>query len=253
MKNDDKTKQRTGVIYIVRNSKNNKIYIGQTVQPIVTRWNQHKRAVKNGSNLQLARAMRKYGVKEFTIEVLETNVPSNELNDLEEKYIAKFNSFHSGYNGAPRGTVGRGKDNPFFGRKIPDYQREKLSALFKGKKNSVETRERKRLAHLGKKRSKENAEAIRQGQKNRVYKDKHIAIAKKNLKTFYGSDVSTFVPWGYIAPDGKKMLIHDMTKKEFAKQIGGNVMSIRRSIRSGKPVSRGNMKGYIFFNLQDND
>ena len=42
--------------------------------------------------------MKKYGVDNFYMEILERNVPNNNLDEREKYYIDKFNSFHNGYN-----------------------------------------------------------------------------------------------------------------------------------------------------------
>lgn len=48
-------------------------------------------------------AMEKYGVENFFVETLETNVPIDKLDEREIEYIEKYNSFKSGYNSTPGG------------------------------------------------------------------------------------------------------------------------------------------------------
>lgn len=88
-------------IYKIINNINKKVYIGQTKRTIEIRWNQHLREYKYKDHV-LYKAMRKYGIENFTIEVIE-NCPEEELNEKEEFYIKKYNSYinfekSNGYN-----------------------------------------------------------------------------------------------------------------------------------------------------------
>ena len=59
-----------GFIYIIRNTVNNKVYIGQTKVSVTTRWQEHLRHAKYGDQI-INRAMRKYGADKFYVETLE--------------------------------------------------------------------------------------------------------------------------------------------------------------------------------------
>ena len=59
-----------GFIYIIRNTINNKVYIGQTKVSVNTRWQEHLRHAKYGDQI-INRAMRKYGIDKFYVETLE--------------------------------------------------------------------------------------------------------------------------------------------------------------------------------------
>ena len=57
-----------GYIYKIINDVNDKVYIGQTVRTIETRWIQHKSSTKTKSdNLAIHNAMNKYGIENFDI------------------------------------------------------------------------------------------------------------------------------------------------------------------------------------------
>jgi len=88
-------------IYKIENLKNNKVYIGQSID-INRRWIEHKNRYKdennNCYNLPLYNSIRKNGIENFNFEILEECFET-ELNKKEEEYIVKFNSFlPSGYN-----------------------------------------------------------------------------------------------------------------------------------------------------------
>lgn len=84
-------------IYKITNIKNNKCCIGQS-RDIERRWKYHKTNFQNPTyDTYLYRAIRKYGLKNFSFEVLEL-CKEQELNDKEMFWIKKFNSFKNGYN-----------------------------------------------------------------------------------------------------------------------------------------------------------
>lgn len=84
-------------IYIIKNIINNKVYIGQTTQPINIRFNNHKMASRI-EDTKFYRAIRKYGEDKFYIEPLEENVPIEKLNEREQYWIQFFDSYQNGYN-----------------------------------------------------------------------------------------------------------------------------------------------------------
>lgn len=89
-----------GFIYIIKNTINEKVYIGQTSRTIEARWNQHKAAALRGENqgIILYNAMRKYGVENFYISELE-KVDIKKLNEREIYWIKFYNSQSpNGYN-----------------------------------------------------------------------------------------------------------------------------------------------------------
>lgn len=87
-----------GYIYKVTNRVNNKVYIGQTRRSIEIRWKQHiKAAMLDKQNRPLQKAIRKYGVENFNIEPIE-EIDVSRLNEREMFWIAKYDSFKSGYN-----------------------------------------------------------------------------------------------------------------------------------------------------------
>lgn len=83
-----------GIIYKITNKVNNKSYIGQTRYTIEFRWRQH---IHKKDDTYFHRAIRKYGIENFSIEVLE-ECDYSRLNEREIFYIAKYNTFKEGYN-----------------------------------------------------------------------------------------------------------------------------------------------------------
>lgn len=98
---------KTGIIYIIKNRLNDKVYIGQTTTDIKTRFNQHcKNSTLKSRHYKLYNAIKKYGKEKFYIEILEQGVDINKLDEREIYYIEKYNSYLKGYN-STKGGDGR--------------------------------------------------------------------------------------------------------------------------------------------------
>ena len=87
-------------IYKIENLINHKCYIGQT-RNIQKRWNRHKTAPfnknDNAYDYPLYRAIRKYGLENFSFEILE-ECSIQDLNEREKFYINKYDTYFHGYN-----------------------------------------------------------------------------------------------------------------------------------------------------------
>ena len=90
-----------GYIYKISNTVNNKVYIGQTALSLERRWNLHKWTAENPSYpsypYPLYRAMRKYGINNFKIEIIE-EIDNKDLNEREIYWISYYDSYNKGYN-----------------------------------------------------------------------------------------------------------------------------------------------------------
>lgn len=86
-------------IYKITNLLNNKVYIGQTIRTVQSRWRRHILDAKNNKlNTHFARAIRKYGEENFSVEIIDTANSAEELTQKESNYIIKYNSIQDGYN-----------------------------------------------------------------------------------------------------------------------------------------------------------
>lgn len=120
-------------IYKITNKINNHFYIGFTTENIETRLRGHYKSTKNGSTGLLHRAFRKYGYTNFRISILEQGENSiYGLTIAEPTYITWLNPEYNMTNG------GEGS----WGRKPSQETREKLRLAALGKKASLETKER---------------------------------------------------------------------------------------------------------------
>lgn len=154
-------------IYKITNKINGKCYIGQS-RDIESRWRAHK--ARKGTYIY--NAFQKYGVENFTFEVLE-ECEKERLNELEKYYIKLYHSFGEGYNLCEGGNsdpkdfdeirkqkiskATRGRESPTKGKPMSDNTKEKLrqanlgrTPWNKGIPASEEAKEKNRQAHLGK-------------------------------------------------------------------------------------------------------
>ena len=87
---------RVGLIYKLT-SPSNKSYIGKTVQSFSVRMRGHKD--KNSNCTALKNAINKYGWDQMKREIVEENIPEDQLNDREKYWIKTYNTMTPhGYN-----------------------------------------------------------------------------------------------------------------------------------------------------------
>ena len=97
-----------GRIYIIRNTVNDKVYVGQTHVSIKLRFQNHLSAARRGLDYIIGKAIRKYGEDKFYVELLEECL-IEELNEREKYWIAFFKATDNrfGYNMSIGGHVVR--------------------------------------------------------------------------------------------------------------------------------------------------
>jgi group I intron endonuclease len=160
-------------IYLIRNTVNGKVYVGQTRLLLKRRWGGHKNAANRGNGAYLYQSMRKHGWDKFEVLPLFHAFSAEYLDDLERYFISLFRSNEGqfGYN-ATSGGLSQGTPTQaaieknrlaHLGRKSSPETREKIRraitgkrwseearARWKGHKKSEETRRRMGAARLGK-------------------------------------------------------------------------------------------------------
>lgn len=115
-----------------KNKINNKCYIGQA-QSLKKRISHHFSNIKTQRyDLPLYRAINKYGIENFDIEILKEYSSDVNHSDLckqmdqdEIYYIEKYNGYTNGYN------CTKGGDGGILGYKMTDEQKEKIRRLSK--------------------------------------------------------------------------------------------------------------------------
>ena len=135
------------IIYQITNEVNGKFYIGKTTKTIEERFQSHiyeSRYGRNGSYLY--NSMRKHGVENYTIKVVECQVPETKLDDRERYWIEKLKPQ---YNLTEGGGGGDTSSSPKFIQSMKDYHsrkpREEYSTYgMLGKKQRPESIEKMR-------------------------------------------------------------------------------------------------------------
>lgn len=150
-----------GVIYKIEHKVNHMIYIGQTYRTFNERLAEH---LKTKRNYHVDNALRKYGVQNFYLDVLE-EVEDNLLDERERYWIEFYDCVSpKGYNNTYGGEGGKmsehtkqkisnslkgrfvGELNPMFGK--PSPMRGKVGAM-RGKKHKQETIQKMKVSRTG--------------------------------------------------------------------------------------------------------
>ncbi len=109
-------------LYLIRNKKSPKQYVGITIGSLESRLKQHFSAARRGRKGALQNAINFYGEENFTIELISNNARSfDELQDLEINEIAKRDCIKNGYNSAYGGSLGTSKQITVGGRTFPSF------------------------------------------------------------------------------------------------------------------------------------
>ena len=155
----------TGV-YCIRNTRNNKRYVGSAARSFAYRWGKHLEALRGGyhHSRHLQAAWLRYGSKAFKFEILERCEGAACV--LREQFwidTYKVTDGRFGYNVAPKAgsTLGlklteeqcREQSQRLKGRKLSEEHKRKIGAGCKGKRISEHHKARISAAQKGKKRT----------------------------------------------------------------------------------------------------
>jgi len=177
----DKTDQGEirGVVYRYINQsegeENGWSYVGNTMNEQIRQysWNNHGNKSYGGEKINAARV--KYGLENFTYEILEEIYDADEnalqvkLDEKEAYYMQQFDSIDHGYNTSKGGTGNNGVNfSPTHranigkaskGRTHTEETKKQIGAKLKGHVVSDETRKKISIGNKGKKRTAEQRRA----------------------------------------------------------------------------------------------
>ena len=138
-------------IYRITNCINGKVYIGQTLEDFYHRYTKHKyESTKRPKRNKLHHSIVKYGIGNFSFDILHFTNNENEIDDLERYYINKFDAINNGLNLDSGGNLNKHHCEETK-RKIGLANIGNTS--FKGKKHTEETKKLMSRIKTGKKMS----------------------------------------------------------------------------------------------------
>lgn len=109
-------------LYVITNRVNGKEYVGITTSPLKARLRGHLAAAKRGEASRLYNAMRRYGRKAFTIQLVRDDAQSFTcLQRQEVEEISRRGTLRHGYNISPGGGIGTAKEVTVGGVSFPSY------------------------------------------------------------------------------------------------------------------------------------
>lgn len=118
-----------GIIYVIANTFNDKLYVGQTRKDLIERWNSHiLKGVHQKKPIHIDAAMKKYGKENFCMYVVDTADSFEELMEKEKEWIKKLDTMNTGYNHNPGGIYRKDCS-------VSEETRRKNSERMKGEKH----------------------------------------------------------------------------------------------------------------------
>jgi group I intron endonuclease len=274
---------KESVIYWIKNKVNGKFYVGSTTQRYV-RWKTHRGKLKGNRHhcRHLQAAWNKYGAEAFDFKVVEKVVDEALLQEAEDRWLAEHVGKPHCYNhglrsGAPwRG--GKKENHPRYGAKLTEDQKQNLreatleqwatSDPRTGRKHSEESKQKIRAkvqVALAEGRggrfipTEETRKKMSEAQKGNQYAKG--AVRSEEYKKALSERAQGNQNWlgkthseeskakmgqavRMISPEGQTTLYPRTTA--IKEQLGIFLPTIQRSVRSGKPLSKGPYKGWRF-------
>ena len=156
--------------------------MGQTKRKVSERWSSHKHDSKKVDNY-FYRAIRKYGIQNFELVILETWDSLDEANEAERWWIKILDTTNRdfGYNGLLGGAF---QPTVETGRKISEAKKKSFQ-------NNPQLRENIRQSKLGKKLSQEHADKVKKnltrgwwtGKKHTDEQKAHLSLVMKEIRS----------------------------------------------------------------------
>lgn len=257
-------------IYVIKNIKNNKLYVGKTIKDFEKRWKEHVDDLEAGKhyNKHLQRAWDKYGKNNFTFSVLEEIENDNTILEQQEVYwIKQLDSKRNGYNQTDggNGAVGfvhshetkmrisslakeRAKKSPMsnetrtkisnskIGKKLSDEIKQKMSESKKGSNNSFygksHSDETKLKISLSKKGKSINSHPDYNGAKNPRFNKKRKNTSSTYMGVCYSQNKSGSMRWSSRVRLNSKDIFSKYFKTEFEAIIARDIFVLEHNLEN---------------------
>lgn len=166
-------------IYVITNLVNKKQYVGKTQSLTAEgRFRQHIGAAKSDSTMVIHKAMRKYGIENFIVEVLDTANDAEELKLKECEWISKLNTFGQGYNFTPGGDGDGFKHSDETKQKLRE---SRISYFENNPEARIKAAEYAKMAVLSEEGRTAKSESMQGNQHAKGMTYKHTEEAKANI------------------------------------------------------------------------
>lgn len=254
-------------IYKITNIINGKVYIGQA-KNLNTRFSNHLYRIKRKEhhNEYLQRAFDKYGEANFIYEIVEEISDLSILDSREKYWIDHYGGInskdtynlkdpllneHNDYVKSKLSKATSGENNPNYGNKWTDEQKESVSKSRMGisledrigKEKSDLAKEKMRKSQTGRIHPEEVKEKIRQanvGEKNPAYGKGDRQLGDKN--PMWGKESENRKPILQYTKDGVLVKEYDFISQVYEDGFSiGNVSNCARNLKGYKTH-----KGYIW-------
>lgn len=223
--NNNRDKPYHGYIYLITNNLNGKTYVGQRklYSPYVT----PETDGYMGSGSYLFNAKKKYGVENFSKEILAECYSRDILNILEIQYIKLYREIGKAEYNIANGGLGNEGGHPVseetkekirrwnLGKIVSEETREKLRK--NNKSRTPEVKEKLRQANLGKHPSEETRKKLSLSQKGKIISEEQ----KKILSDIRKGKPLTFEVWN----KGKHGIYSEETLRKISEGHKGMKMS----------------------------
>jgi len=229
------------IIYKSTNKVNGKIYIGQTINSLESRIKNHiKESKKENVIRPFLKAIKKYGIENFSFEIIDHANNLDELNEKEIIWISEFNSIlPNGYNITGGGQGKKLKTTDEFKKTISEglKKSEKWQKILQSEEYQNKIKNNFIAFNKGKKFTKEHKDKIWEGNKERILK----------------YNKSTSKEW--IIVDVNNNIKRITGKEEYFKNLGmdsGNMSRMANKLNKNKVIKRYNGY-YCFINNGESD
>lgn len=232
-------------IYMHRNRKNGKAYIGQTKRGVRNRLYCHESAARHGGQLPFQRAIRRHGIEAFETLVLAVCFDAEAASEFERALIAEYQTFGKGGYNATLGGEGT------VGVRVTARRRREISRQFRNLKRTEQHRRRISEALRGHKKSPEWVEKVA-CQKRGVVQDlvrraSSLAALEKAQEAWLGSTHTAeskaamrrtkSQPIRITRPDGVEEVVVT-TLRALSEEHGITATALSTAIRKDRPIAK---------------